>query len=196
MYLVVLVWIKSERFLINHIYCEVAIVFWCPEIRLYDQAIFYIQYAPVINKQSNSDILNLPTNSNFKTIYRSVRWSLLSGFTTGAEHLEELDINLLFATFLHYLMIFLFISSFDHSFKKRLISFFDRLSLLNSFQLQVWTFSVNYLINGFYNQFKTLHITEFYYGDHKCSLSGIPDRRRLIQLFDQYWWFTVAFAPW
>ena len=30
---------------------------------------------------------------------------------------------------------------------------------LNSFQLQVWTFSVNYLINGFYHQFKpsTLH---------------------------------------
>ena len=76
--------------------------------------------------------------------------------------------NLLFTPFLHYLMIFLFIFSFNHRFK---ISFFDRLSRLNSFQVQVWMFSVKDLSNGFYIEFKphssTLKILDFNPWDRK-----------------------------
>ena len=42
--------------------------------------------APVMNKQSNSGILNLPTNSNFKTIYRLTRRFLLPWTSQVAGH--------------------------------------------------------------------------------------------------------------
>ena len=110
------------------------------------------RYAPVMNKQSNSDIHILnprQTLTSKQCIGKYAYFYLIKNLVSRART------NLLFTPFLHYLVIFLFIFSFNHRFK---ISFFNRLSRFNSFQVQVWMFSVKDLSNGFYIEFKVSFI--------------------------------------